>query len=591
MLRKLLKSIRSNNAVAYDQDPAGNTIVPLLSGKDLLADRNRQVYVSRIALLVSVPQPHFEKLYIATLENFADYVQQLPASEAHHHASLGGLLNHSLEVAEKALALRRGYLLPPDSDPEVVSRQADLWTYAVFASALCHDIGKAVVDQEVHLFDSAASSLGTWNPWLGPMRSAHYYRVTFVRGRQYGRHELVGPFVARTILPDAALQWLGQERDVTTALVASLSGAMDKAGALGTIVSQADSLSTSENLGAGDTRLPSATTIPLHEKLLTGLRALLEDGSLNLNRPGAAAFMTESDLWLVSKRVLDLLKSYLTEQGHTGVPSKNDRLMDELQQFGICVPNGERAIWRATVALPDWEQELSLLRVKTALIWPDASARPSVLDGTVTYSETPASNSEPDASQPAVSASKEAVPDHNASHVPLAASPDVPALPDLVLPPVTDPEIVEELDANNRTTTVNASEPDAPEVDNDNTVPNTEPDGFLAWLREGIQSGTFEINTRDALFHVVPEGLLMVSPLVFKKYAGQTHDWSKVQAKFFKSRLHRRTAERTNIIRYKIQGKRRAAVIKGVLVPNPKQGLGVDLPMGPNSHLELETQL
>ncbi len=481
-----------------------------------MADRNRQVFISRIASLVSVPQQHFSQLYIATLNAFAEFVQQLPASEAHHHAGLGGLLNHSLEVAEKALALRRGFLLPPDSDPSVMSRQADLWSYAVFSAALCHDIGKAVVDQTVHCFDARRRSIGVWNPWRGAMTDAAYYRMTFVRNRQYSRHQLVGPFVARVIIPDAAIDWLGSERDVTSAWIACLSGTAEFAGPLATIVAQADSLSANENLGARGTRLPSATQVPLHEKLLMALRALLDNGQLTLNRPGAVGFVTDTDLWLVSKRCLDLVRVYLVDQGHGGVPSKNDRLMDELQQFGICVPNGERAIWRARIKLPDFDHELTLLRVPVATLWPDPAGRPAPLDGTVEVSNT------------------------DTTRKPTAAAPST--------------------------------------------------SGFMIWLREGLQAGTFEINTPDAFLHVVPEGLLMVSPRVFKKYIGVDGNWHHIQNRFFRGRFHRRNTDRTNIIRYKVEGKRRSSVIKGVLIPDPQRTLGADLP-DPNKHLALQTTL
>ncbi len=574
MVRDLLHHLTRSDGFAppaTTQDESGNAIVPFLSGTDLLADRNRQVFISRIAALVSVPQQHFRQLYVATLQAFAEFVQQLPASEAHHHAGLGGLLNHSLEVAEKALALRRGFLLPPDSDPSVVSRQAELWSYAVFSAALCHDIGKAVVDQTVHRFDARRRPLGVWNPWSGAMTNTAYYRVTFVHGRQYGRHQLVGPFVARSVIPDAALEWLGSEREVVSAWIACLSGATESAGPLATIVSQADSLSTNENLGAGVARLPSATQVPLHEKLVTALRALLDSGQLTLNRPGAAGFVTDTDLWIVSKRCLDMLRSHLIEQGHGGVPSRNDRLMDELQQFGLCVPNGERAIWRARIKLADFDHELTLLRFPLATVWPDPLSRPTPLDGSVEVA----------GAEPSIE------PSATVTSTPSGHGRDPPQF---ALPPIAEPETLEALDAPP------AAAPSAPPrssteapTDESNSADN-EADGFITWLREGLQAGSFEINKPDAVFHVVAEGLLMVSPRVFKKFVGPVGDWHRLQIQFFRARLHRRNADRTNIIRYKVQGKRRSAVIKGVLIPDPARTLQADLP-DPNKHLELISKL
>jgi len=147
--------------------PAG--ALPILSPGALLAAPQRQVLLRKLDTLVSVSAAHYEALYLAAIERFAKLVQQLPASEAHHHAGEGGLLDHSLEVAVIALQLRRGYLLPPGALPEDQARLQDLWTYAVFTAALVHDLGKAVVDQRVHLFDDRGRSAGVGDAWQGPM--------------------------------------------------------------------------------------------------------------------------------------------------------------------------------------------------------------------------------------------------------------------------------------------------------------------------------------------------------------------------------------------------------------------------------------
>ncbi|MBN4079565.1 TraI domain-containing protein, partial [Beggiatoa alba] len=75
---------------------------------DLLGQRAKQV--KTIQQLAGVPQAHWRTLYMDALLAFAGYVQQLPASEAHHHPGAGGLLDHTLEVVTHALRIRRGHL-------------------------------------------------------------------------------------------------------------------------------------------------------------------------------------------------------------------------------------------------------------------------------------------------------------------------------------------------------------------------------------------------------------------------------------------------------------------------------------------------
>jgi hypothetical protein len=77
---------------------------PLPSGRICVEPPNqfpalteRAGHIQAIEDLTRVTSAHFETLYRQALGNYAAYVQQLPASEAHHHAGLGGLLDHGLE--------------------------------------------------------------------------------------------------------------------------------------------------------------------------------------------------------------------------------------------------------------------------------------------------------------------------------------------------------------------------------------------------------------------------------------------------------------------------------------------------------------
>ncbi|MBA1446661.1 MAG: TraI domain-containing protein [Chromatiales bacterium] len=155
-------------------------------------------------------------------------------------------------------------------------------------------------------------------------------------------------------------------RGVFEPWVSLISGDRESAGVLGQIIREADSRSVARNLGAGETgRFPSARAIPLHEKLLTGLRYLISEGHLPLNRNGAAGWLDHEDLWLVSKRTVDALRDHLHREGHTDIPSRNDRIFDVLQEHAILKPNGEQAIWRTRVTdgAGEWSHELTLLRV------------------------------------------------------------------------------------------------------------------------------------------------------------------------------------------------------------------------------------
>ncbi|RDH88075.1 MAG: hypothetical protein DIZ77_03540 [endosymbiont of Seepiophila jonesi] len=327
-----------------------NGIRPVLSTEKLLNPRSRRILLLEIQNLVSIPARHYGALFDTAIRNYARFVQELPASEIHHHSAPGGMLDHGLEVTKGALAIRRGHMLPPGAEPESIAKQADRWSYAVFTGALMHDIGKPAVDQIIRLLDASQRPFGRWISWNGPMPADCYYQMDFIRPRRYGLHQRVGPLLAHHIIPPAGLAWLAEDQGVFEPWVSLISGDRESAGVLGQIIREADSRSVARNIGAGETgRFPSARAIPLHEKLLTGLRYLISEGYLPLNRNGAAGWLDHEDLWLVSKRTVDALRDHLHQEGHTDIPSRNDRIFDVLQEHAILKPNGEQAIWRMRV--------------------------------------------------------------------------------------------------------------------------------------------------------------------------------------------------------------------------------------------------
>lgn len=154
---------------------------------------------------------------------------------------------------------------------------------------------------------------------------------------------------------------------------------------MGEIIQQADGQSVADNLGASSdaaTQL-SGARLPLHERLLTGLRFLLKENQIPLNRNGAAAWFDGEQLWVVSKRGIDALREHLTQEGHAGIPTRNDRIFDELQQHKVLTPNGDRSIWKVAVSGEDWSHTLTCLCFPASRIWPDTHSRPDIFNGSI----------------------------------------------------------------------------------------------------------------------------------------------------------------------------------------------------------------
>ena len=111
---------------------------------------------------------NFDTLYRQVIINLADHVGLLPASESHHHNWPGGLLRHSLEVAEVAFKYSKTWDLPPIGLNDYEAKRKPRWQYAAWIIGLLHDIGKSITDMMV-ICEDAEGKTHRWNPMLSSL--------------------------------------------------------------------------------------------------------------------------------------------------------------------------------------------------------------------------------------------------------------------------------------------------------------------------------------------------------------------------------------------------------------------------------------
>src|SRR5690606_35721504 len=344
------KRVPLANAAAPPPVEPANGLTRPQSATSLLAEPRRQRLLEHIWQRTSLSRRQFRSLYLAPLERYAELVQQFPASEAHHHAWPGGMLDHGLEIVAYA--------------------------------ALLHDIGKIAVDLHVEQADGLV-----WHPWHGPLRQPYRFRYRTVR--EYRLHGAATGLLYTRVLDAGILDWLSDYQDLWSALLYVLAGQYEHAGTLGELVVKADQASVALALGGDPARAMAAPKHALQRKLLDGLRYLLRE-EFKLNQPGGPSdgWLTQDALWLVSKTVSDKLRAHLLSQGIEGIPSNTTAVFTVLQDHGIVQPAPDgKAIWRATVTSgTGWSHSFTFLRLSPALIW-ESGERPAPFAGTVTTEE------------------------------------------------------------------------------------------------------------------------------------------------------------------------------------------------------------
>ena len=344
---------------------------------ELLATDYRQKLLTHIWQRTSVSRHQFQQLYLEPIERYAEYVQLFPASESHHHAYAGGMLDHGLEIMAYALKLRQSHLLPVGSAPETQAAQSEAWTAACAYAALLHDIGKIAVDLHIEYEGG-----GIWHPWHGVIKQA--YRFKYKQGRNYQLHGAAAGLLYSQILSSSILDWLSAYPELWQMFIYFATGQLEHAGVLGDLVVKADQASVAQEMGGDPQKVIAAPKNSLQKKLLDGLRYLVKE-TLKINSSGAGdGWLTEDALWLVSKTVTDKLRAHLLSQGISGIPEKNSILFDVLEEHGIIEAKPEGGvIWNAQVSsTTGWSQPLTLIKLAPVLIWKH-NPRPESFTGTV----------------------------------------------------------------------------------------------------------------------------------------------------------------------------------------------------------------
>lgn len=501
------------------------------SAQTLLAVSSRQQLIQFIRQSTALPVSLFECFWLTPLYRFAELAQSFPASENHHHAHAGGLLDHSLEAACYTARLRQSYLFPPDAAPEDQAAQSERWTTVIIYAALLHDLGKLVTDIEVE--DASGKR---WFPWHGPLTKS--YRFRYLPQRDYLRHPAAATLLLAQLLPQESLDWLAADSAALSTLIHCLNGQYQYAGLAGELVQKADRASVAFNLGGDPVKAIHRPQTSLPQQIIAALRDLLTQ-EFRLNNPngGSDGWLTEGALWLVSKNTADAVRGWLLRQGIDAVPQHNVRLFDEMQAHQLIIPCEDKAIWHCRIeASGGWSSELTLLRFSPSLIWEDLQQRPAVFSGTVT------------------------------------------------------PVMENQNKAEAVVATDTIAEPRSSRPEPDNTSLSGE--AFWQWLVNNVQAQHLEINEPNARIHTVAGTAFLVTPGIFMLWLDAcgrnvpAEHWREVQKEFQNLNLHRKRKNGLNIWQCAVIGPRRSSRLKGYLLDDPTPLFGDDVPFN-NPHLLL----
>lgn len=571
--------------------------IPILRAEQIIHLLGLDPVIRSLRQLSCVSDKQFELLYRPVIERFIEAAQLVPASTAHHHAGLGGLVVHTLNVAERALKRRKRFELPQHAEPEVIAEHEHAWTYGVFVGAMLHDVGKLLANYCLKL-----DNRKPWNPFGASIlqTGASTYRIDFLSS-DYRLHVRLGP-AFWFLVPEAGRQWLAQRADLLIQLMAWLLGDWYECGAIGEIIMDADRSSVAENLklGGDRDRLAYAPTIPVIERLMMSLRALLEKGEIKVNLAGGGAGWVDGVYtWLACGVVAKKVVAQLKEAGASGIPTDNARLFDIWQEHGYALSTPEgKAVWHVEILGPEdahgnpgYRFTLTMLKFETGRLF-HPSRRPSAFGGVIrvlseqeAMAEKPQATSSDDA-QEVQDDARPAGESLNLKRSPTDADEEDPFAPMVCSMEQTKESAPTCGECSGDTPAEGESASQTGSV-----VPNngqySAPRGlldpalakhFISWVRTGILDKSIVVNRPEAKVHVVAEGVLLVTPIIFQHYLRtfgllsegmpMNKAFKKIQQVVQKLGLHIKAINGMNVHTYRVEGdNKKGAHISGYLFP------------------------
>lgn len=606
MFGKFKKSIKADSIRNLNIDDLDESALPVLNAGALIKLLDQENRIQSIQQLSGIGQKHYSHLYKSVIDSFIESCQLVPASTSHHHAGLGGLIVHTLEVVERALRIRKDHELPQNTNPETIALQEHVWTYGVFIGAILHDAAKLVTNYRLVL-----SNGSDWNVFGKSIQEtgADSYKIEFLKSVSYVLHSKLGATFFYMI-PPAGRQWVASYSVLMNQLSSYLQNDPYESGVIGDIVRESDGYSVAENIriGGDKVRLQNAPTIPLVQKLIMALRQLLENQEIKVNASGGGAGWVEGQYTYIACAVVaEKITAYLRASGATDIPTDNSRIFDILQEHGFAVPNeNNKAIWSVKILgainednKPSYgPYHLTMLKFETNRIF-HPSHRPLPFGGTIEIDTGTTSSNiyepEPD------KVTEQKTETNNEWNKKNETAPETNSATDAE----DDPFAQTTSNCSSLLSQSETKEHDdkcETETDIDDLASNDQntvatPKGimdpeigkiFVDWVKRAISEKSILINKIKARIHIVDEGVLLVSPGIFFDFienmnltepnSNKMDAVKRVQNRLSKLKLNILTpGQRMNIHTYKIKGDNKESSIKGLLFP-----LSVFYPDGEN---------
>ncbi|WP_171980130.1 MobH family relaxase [Vibrio aestuarianus] len=338
-----------DDVIGYPPSPKG---IPVVQTDVLLTRMQKEIDFIRNEL--GLKPEEFTEYIEPVMKAFIAYADLLPASEYKHHATGGGLIYHSFDVAKRAMRSAQCTQFPIGLGTVADTQQSNKqWRTATVLAALLHDGGKILADMVISNGMEGDERI-TWDAhgdktvhdWAAQHNIDRYY-ISW-RNQRHQKHQNASLMVMQRLIPQRTWSWLEDCYDGKEIHTAMLN-AVAKAGIehpMSMIVAKTDSESVKKDMFHRNSHITKEVKrVPLSEMLCDLMKHYILSGQWEINRKNAPVWYVDNTLYIVWSHVAPILVDDMHNAGYQ-IPAVPEVLARAMIEEGMAIGRGNELYYK-----------------------------------------------------------------------------------------------------------------------------------------------------------------------------------------------------------------------------------------------------
>ena len=297
--------------------------------------------INKLRNAVAIPDKDFESVVKPVIKEYANFVHLLPASQHNHHAGLGGLFRHGLEVALSATMASHNTIFCTGYDPVKARMAEPRWRVGTCIAGLLHDAGKPASDVII----TTEKGGETWQPhkenlmtWRKRQKKQDKYYISW-RDDRHKQHEKYSLYLLQRLIPQETMDWIYESSDGKYIFDAIMDAAseMKSPHIVTQLVKEADGRSTKKDRNRQYSNMSlDQINVPVERHILDAVRTLIRTKNWSCNQKGGRVWVFgDGFAHLAWRQAADEILEVLDRDDVHGIPRDVDTLADILIDKGI----------------------------------------------------------------------------------------------------------------------------------------------------------------------------------------------------------------------------------------------------------------